>query len=335
MRKHVAPPPRAPLPEAARPTFSIMIPAYQAAATIPEAIDSALSQTVLAHEVIVCDDGSTDGLREALGPWVERVRLLRKDNGGGASALNAAARAASGEFVVVLDADDAYLPERIEALEELARARPDLDLITTDAYFEADGRRAGRFNQANPFAGDDQSKAILERCFIGWPAIRRRRLLEIGGFDEALRIGYDWDCWIRLIRSGALAGLVDEPLMLYRLTPGSLAADRVAAFRERVTLLEKVRTHPELRPEERRVLERSLATHRRRALRAEAIAALDAGDPTARQRALAVAVGPGFGLGTRARAVAAAAAPGVTGRWLARRAARQGGAPLARRGADG
>lgn len=182
------------------PTFSIVIPAYQAADSIGRAVESALAQTVPPHQVVVCDDGSTDAIDEALAPWRDSLLVIRKENGGGASALNTAVRAASGTFVAVLDADDVYHPRRIEALGGLAEARPDLDILTTDAYLEVDGRIGGRFSDETPFEAKDQRAGILRACFVGgWPAVRRATLLVAGGFDESLRIAYDWDCWLRQI----------------------------------------------------------------------------------------------------------------------------------------
>ena len=83
---------------ASTPTFSVVIAAYNASSTIGQAVASALEQTRPALEVIVCDDGSSDDLEGALAPYRERIRMLRKPNGGGASALNHATRVAQGEF---------------------------------------------------------------------------------------------------------------------------------------------------------------------------------------------------------------------------------------------
>ena len=326
----LAPEPPAGLKHGDRPTFSVVIGAYQAAETIVEAVESALAQTEAPLEVVVCDDGSTDGTADALTPYRETIVYLRKENGGGASALNAAVAAARGEFVVILDADDRYAPERLQALAELAIERPDLDLLTTDSSFEVDGRIIGRFSRWTPFAAGDQRAAILDRCFIMWPAIRRRRLLEQGGFDESLRICYDWDCWIRLLLAGAAAGFVDEPLHFYKLGSHSLTTGRVATLRERVRVLEKAAGSKLLRPEERVALEASLTEKRRRALLAELELALRAGAPDARQRALGVAARTEFSLPTRLKAAAAAIAPGVAGSLLARREARIGRSRLMR-----
>src|SRR5712691_3887412 len=197
--RFLAPQPEHPVHRGRIPSFSVLIAAYQAAATVGEAVESALSQTSAPHEVVVCDDGSTDDIEDALALYRNRIVLLRKENGGGASAMNAAARAASGDFVVVLDADDAYLPCRLEGMAALAAERPDLDILATDVVFEFEGREVGLYNALNPFDARAQRTTILERCFFSWPAVRRQRLLGIGGFDESLRIAYDWDCWIRLL----------------------------------------------------------------------------------------------------------------------------------------
>jgi glycosyltransferase involved in cell wall biosynthesis len=308
-------------PAAFAPSFAVVVPAYQAAATIADAVESALGQTVSPEEVIIVDDGSTDGTSDLLSPYRDRITLLQKSNGGGASALNVAIEAASSDFIVVLDSDDAYLPERIEELRRLAVMRPDLDLLSTDAYFESEGQITGRFNRANPFPVSDQREAMLRSCYLFAPAIRRRRLLEIGGFDEQLRIAYDWDCWIRVLLAGAQAGLVDRPLMRYRLHPGSLSADRRAALEERVVVLRKLASgNHSLSAAEAATLQRSLTIHRSTARLARAQIALLRGLPGARRYALRVALGRGFPPRTRARALLAAVAPGRAAKVLAREA---------------
>jgi glycosyltransferase involved in cell wall biosynthesis len=264
----VVPIPRESVAPGPVPTFSIVTSAYQSASTVGGAVASALAQTRPALEVIVCDDGSTDDIDGALAPYRGRIRILRKPNGGGASALNHAARAARGEFVAILDADDVYHPRRLQALGELAAARPDLDILTSDAYVEMDGRIVGRFNHATPFVVDDQRTGIFRSCFVGgWPAVRRNRVLAAGGWDESFRIAYDWDCWLRLILAGARVGLVDEPLMSYRVHDGALSSDRIASLLERVALLERARRHPSLTRAERRYLAASARWQRSRLLR--------------------------------------------------------------------
>ncbi|HEX6702177.1 MAG TPA: glycosyltransferase, partial [Gaiellaceae bacterium] len=149
--RFVAPPPDGSVPRGGAPTISIVMAAYQAADTIAEAVASAFAQTVPPLEVIVCDDGSTDDLAAALAPYRGRVVLLHSEHGGAASAWNHALRAATGELVLRFDSDDVLLPGALEALGELAAARPDLDLLSTDVYFDVDGELVGRFYDENPF----------------------------------------------------------------------------------------------------------------------------------------------------------------------------------------
>jgi GT2 family glycosyltransferase len=312
----LAPPPDYPTGPAARPTFSVIIPTYRAAGFVGEAIESILAQSAPAHEIVVCDDGSDDGIASALGRFGDRVTLLERDHGGVGTARNAAVAAASGEFVALLDADDAFLPERLEALGALAAARPDLDVLASDAYFEANGRRLGRFCSANPFPVAEQRQAILRSCFCPWPAIRRSRLQAVGGFDEALATGSDWEVLIRLILAGCAAGLVDEPLYLYRIGTASLTAARIRTLRDRVRFLEQTTRHPGLGPPERRALRRSLATQRRELALAEVEASLRGRRPDARRRALAVAAMRGLSPSARLGALVALAAPSAARRLL-------------------
>ena len=223
------------------PRISILIPCYNAAPIVPRAVASALAQTTPAHEVIVCDDGSTDGPEKVLEAFGDQIVLLRKPNGGGASALNHALGAATGDFVAILDADDIYDPERTTAIGVAVASRPDLDIVTTDAWLERDGIRIGTYAGANPFAVREQRAAILETCFPGgWPAVRRARLLEAGGWNESFRVAYDWELWLRLILDGSSVGMVDTPLMTYHVREGSLSADKLSSLQERLRLLRGV-----------------------------------------------------------------------------------------------
>jgi glycosyltransferase involved in cell wall biosynthesis len=246
------------------PSISVLIPCYNAAQTVGRAVDSALRQTTRAHEVIVCDDGSTDRSDEVLEGFGGAIVLLRKQNGGGASALNHALTAATGDFVAVLDADDFYDTERIAAIGMAAASRPDLDIVTTDAWLQRGDERIGTYSSANPFATRGQRAAILDTCFPGgWPAVRRTRLREAGGWNESYRVAYDWDCWLRLILTGSSVGMVDEPLMTYHVHEGSLSADKVVSLQERLRLLRAVDSEG-LSSHEREARNRALTRDSRR-----------------------------------------------------------------------
>jgi glycosyltransferase involved in cell wall biosynthesis len=286
------------------PTVSVLIPCFDASETVADAVASALDQTLPPHQVIVCDDGSHDSPELVLRRFAGSITLLRKQNGGGASALNHALAVATGDLVAVLDADDVYDPRRIEALTFLASARPDLGIVTTDAWIERGGVRLRRYSETDPFAAEDQV-AILETCFPGgWPAIRRGLLVEHGGWNETYAVAYDWECWLRLILSGTRVGMVDEPLMTYRLRVGSLSEDSVRSLRDRMRLLNSVDPN-RLSEAERAARRRALRRYAPRLRDAEVAAAVRDG---ARRDLLRLAVRPATTWRSRCVALRAAIA---------------------------
>ena len=305
------------------PTFSVVIAAYQVADVIGEALESVFGQTLSPLEVIVCDDGSTDELERALEPHRDRIVVSHKENGGEGSAKNTAARLARGEFVAILDADDRYLPRRLEALADLARARPDLDILTTDAYLEANGRTVRRcYAEGWTFEAEDQKRAILQRNFVfGHAAVRRERFLSHGGFDESIRRTADWDCWLRMILAGARVGAVMEPLSVYRVRATSLSADRAAMVEGKIRTLEKARASGVLSDADVKIVDRSLG-HYRTEQEIEALRESLVNRKRARRLAGKIAVARDVRLHDRIEAAAAVVAPGLAGRIHRRRAQR-------------
>jgi len=322
MRRILAPPPARKVEPGPAPTFSVIVAAYQVADVIGNALDSIRGQTSPALEVIVCDDGSTDDIEAALAPYRDEITLIRKENGGEASAKNAAARAASGDFVAILDADDIYRPEFLAAVSELAGLRPDLDILTTNGALVASGTEVRHlYNSRWQFEVAEQRRAILQRNFVfGIAAVRRSLLLEDGGFDESILWTTDWDLWLRLILNGSAAGCVDEPLAEYRLRETSLTAQRRKLVLGKIATLEKARDHPALRLDELPVLEASIAGYRSELAFQELTLALAGGEDGTRRRARALLRAPGFDLRRRLGLAGMMVAPRIAGRVLRRRA---------------
>ena len=336
MRPFLAPPLDGPIARGPVPRFSVVIPAYQAAGYVGRAVESVLAQTAPAAEIIVADDGSTDDLAGALAPYGDRVKLVRGPHGGPPAARNRGYRAATAEFVANLDADDLLYPTWLEGVGELAAARPDLDILTTNGYLVHDGRRLRRcYFRDWPFEIENQRREILRRNFvISFAAVRRSRFLEIGGFDETLFWADDWDFWLRLILEGARAGCVDETLYEYTVREGSVATRPRDVLRDCIRLLEKPEVNAQLEPGERRELMRSIARQRRELVTLELQESLVRGQPGFRRAALAVAFGAGYAPAVRLKVGALAVAPGVARRRLEERNAREwigaGGARIAR-----
>jgi hypothetical protein len=228
---------------------------------------------------------------------------------------------ASGEFVVVLDADDVFMPERLERIAELASMRPDLDIITTDAVLEVDGKPVRRcYTPSFTFPVDGQEREILRRNFIfGLAAIRRERLLDGGGFDESIRYTTDWERWIRMILSGSRVGLCTEVLARYRLRPESLSAQRSRMLEGRVATLTRALEHPALDDEGRAIVAQTIETFERELLVARAREGLLEGGAGGRQHALRAARARSLPAPVRVKAALSAIAPGLARRVLTRR----------------
>jgi Glycosyl transferase family 2 len=317
-----------------RPTLSVVIPYYRGAEVIREAVQSVADQTLQPDEIVICDDGSPDDLEAALGPLRERVEIVRKENGGISSAMNAAARAASGEFLVQLDQDDVFPPRRLEAIAAAIAAHPEADVVATDALIEYAGEPVARLAELHPFPATGQRKALLTSCFVLWPAIRLSRLLAIGGYDESFAVMQDWECFIRLALDGAAIAYVDEPLYRWRLMPGSRSSkDGVANAEALIRMTTKTLANPNLEPDERGVVQKALASHHRRMALERAHLAVEGGAAHARRPSLELLVGRGFSASTRAKAAVAVLSPRLAREFIERRRDRAPGwDALAQRG---
>lgn len=201
---------------------SVIIPLFNQAATVPEAVKSALAQTIVPLEVIVADDGSTDGGGETVAGLDPRVRLLRQENRGPASARNLAARVAAGEWLAFLDADDLWLPEKLERQKAAAEADPKAALIHTDGFvvssLDAPLPSSTFFTGRTPPDGPRTAHKLFRTSMLT-PAVmvRRDAFLSIGGFDETLRLHEDMEFYFRLAASGAEFAYVPEPLVVVRM----------------------------------------------------------------------------------------------------------------------
>lgn len=233
------------------PTVSVVVPAYNAAAFVRRAVDSVLAQTWADCELLVVDDGSTDGTLDVLAAYRDRLRVLTQANAGPAAARNHGLRAARGRYVAFLDADDWWLPAKLERQVELLESRPEIGFCSTATRVVTEaGDPAGDW----PCAGIDGS--LLETLFVRSAAVsgstsgvlaRRELLMDVGGFDEALRGFEDPDLWIRLAARTGYA-CIPEPLTVVVRTPGSVSshlprmrAATLASFRKNRALLAPAR----------------------------------------------------------------------------------------------
>jgi len=229
-------------------TIAVVIPTYNRAGYLVTAIDSALAQSRAPDEIVVVDDGSTDDTAAVVARYGPKIRYVRKDNGGEASARNRGVREAGATWIAFLDSDDAWEPEALERLEAAARSYPDAGLIAMRArVLSADGARTRRIYGKKSPGPRFSTRSLLwgDAGGVQMPMVRRALILAAGGFDESLPSATDCDLWLRLsFTTGMVA--IPEPLLLVRVHPDNLSADRTLNARCWIRILEKLaREHPE------------------------------------------------------------------------------------------
>ena len=208
-------------------TVSIVIPAYNAAVTLPGTLESVLGQTYSDFDVWVVDDGSSDSTATLVQAQSDpRIHLLTQPNRGAAAARNHGIEVSKGELITFLDADDLWMPEKladqVAALE--AHAQAIVAYSWTD-YIDVEGQPlypGGRVKHHG-----DVYAALFQQNFIenGSNLMVRRSAIDlVGSFDPDLASVHDWELWLRLAEAGEFA-LVPKAQILYRVMPGSISSN--------------------------------------------------------------------------------------------------------------
>jgi glycosyltransferase involved in cell wall biosynthesis len=221
---------------------SVVIPCYDQARFLPDAIGSVLAQAYPAYEIVVVDDGSPDDVREVVARF-PGAHCLSQENRGLGAARNAGLEACSGELVVFLDADDRLLPEALSVGAETLSEHPETALVWgLNRPIDQDGRALGAVGAvSNPHVpGYVEYAELLERNVVGPPVgvmFRRSALVGAGGFSTALGGAEDYDMYLRLARSRAIychGSLIAE----YRQHPGNMSRDQQLMLRNVLSVLD-------------------------------------------------------------------------------------------------
>ena len=208
-----------------RPLISVIVATYNMAAYLPLAVQSVMGQTYVNFEILIVDDGSTDETRNVIHPYLEdhRVRYLYQQNRGQASAKNHGVRESRGGYVAFLDADDLWAPEKLELQLPLFSQSGRIGVVFSRVIYidEVGAELSVADNQL--FRGR-VTGPLLIRNFIGFGSsvVRKECFARLGGFDEAIRMGIDYDLWLRFSTEYEF-DFVDRPLLRYRVWPGQMS----------------------------------------------------------------------------------------------------------------
>jgi glycosyltransferase involved in cell wall biosynthesis len=209
-----------------QPLVSAVLPVYNGERFLRAAIESVLNQSYPAIEVVVVDDGSTDGSAAILGDYSGRIVSIRQSNVGVAQARNAGVRASHGEFVAFLDQDDWWRPAKIEKQMALCLADLNIDLVHTGVahYDDTTETFVGRLNPRDApheLVGQCYERLLLGNAIYNATVMVRRSAIDrVGGFDTSIagNTVADYDLWLRLARQSIFA-FVPEELAVFRLHP--------------------------------------------------------------------------------------------------------------------
>lgn len=253
-------------------SVSVIIPLYNGAKFIAETLDAVLGQTASPKEIIVVNDGSTDESPEIVRSYGNRVTLLTVPNGGECAARNIGCAQATGDWLAFCDADDIWLPTKLEKQLKLAREAPEIQCVITDYIEYTDGQITGRSHLS--YAPEDfwvteqhPSGLVVRQPITGkltkfqpsissTPMVRRSFYFEVGGFDEQeTRWAPDTTFHFRCL-SRVPFGVVPEVLMHYRRHAASISADSLKQLRNSVIVWEHIiDRYPEAKPYRAELLE--------------------------------------------------------------------------------
>jgi glycosyltransferase involved in cell wall biosynthesis len=289
-------------------TVTVIIPAYNAAEFLDQALASVAGQSHPADEVIVVDDGSVDASAVVAEQWRPRlpIRVIRHaHNAGLCQARRTGIDAATTDLIALLDADDVWLPDHLDAMLATFAQAP--GLVTAKAIKWIPGVSLAR-DPSNGWElpnADGQLRRILIMNFVFVGTLFARALYDaVGGFRDGRRGAEDWDLWTRMVIAGATVSSPETPTVLYRIHHASMSADDALVDSEVTVLMDLREEVPEGL---RATVDLSLRHRRARlALRTAYQFARDGAPWQARRAALSAMSGP---RGVRVRAIAVCLAP--------------------------
>ncbi len=244
---------------ASAPDISVIIPVHNCKLYIETAIASVLSQQNCSFELIVIDDGSTDGTAQAIQPYAQNLRYIRQQNQGVSAARNHGIQVARGRFIAFLDADDYYLPNKLANQLQVFQTYPDTGLVHSGwQRVNAQGQHLTEVKPWEDYPVLDlntwlQFKPVLPSAMM----FRRDQLLQVGGFDPRFAAAEDVDLVLRLAIAGCQSRWLTQITTAYRQHGSSAMGNGLVQAQCLAQLLDKTFNHPNL-PVAARLIEKRI-----------------------------------------------------------------------------
>jgi glycosyltransferase involved in cell wall biosynthesis len=256
--------------------ISVVIPCYNYGRYLAGAIESVLSQTVKADEVVVVDDGSTDETSAEVKRYMSQVRYVYQENGGVSRARNRGARETGNDWVAFLDADDRWAPEKLDVQTKILASHPEIDVLVCDFWHVTEaGERIDRGldrhwqgvsailwqKYENPevwVVQDRLPEALIQDYMMGVQMLVMKRSVfeKVGGLAEAYSTAEDLDFFLRLSKEGFQIALAPQPLGWLIQHPKSLSRNNSKTTPNLLKVLDEFENRYSLTPSERAVVRR-------------------------------------------------------------------------------
>ena len=243
------------------PTVSVIIHTFNNEKFIAETIESVLKQTYNDYEIIVVDDGSEDGTRDVLLPYMQDIRYHYKENGGIASAKNAGISLSSAEFIAFLDHDDLWVPDKLKIQMEHFNNNPQVGLV----YAKYTSFRDGKELRTKPEKGYSGwiFKELLSKSFIqtSTVVVKRECLNAVGPYDESFTLGDEYDMFLRVAKRFQ-CGFVDKELTRYRVHETNASKNDFLFGKENLDVFKKIYNNfTDLDGKEKKILRKRIAEY--------------------------------------------------------------------------
>ncbi len=215
------------------PLVSVLMPAYNQAEYVSEAIESLLTQTYTNWELAIVDDGSPDNVAEVVKKYTDsdpRIKFYHTENGGVSAARNYAAAQTSGELILPLDADDTFDPEYMELCVKIFREDPSVKVVYCNWQMFGDR------TDSSPLGYNGYADLLTSNTIFSAAMYHREDFNRIGGYDTQIPFGFeDWDFWISLLDPDSEVYQIPRKLFNYRIKDASRSSDVNVENNQRIT----------------------------------------------------------------------------------------------------